>query len=258
MRDLLRADLYRMFRKRWFWLCVGCMEAIALVLIVVQRTAMDYAVSIDRVVFLPMAFYGVAVAALVSLYVGDDYHDGMIRNKIIAGRSRSAIYFSLQTACWLGCLAVYAGMALTTVCIGSALFSVTVTLGEILRYALLGACTCLAYGSLFGMISVLARNKSAAVTLCMALAFAMLFLCLHTNQTLMQAARTESAANPFYGRGAKRILYLVLHDLNPSGQAAQLSSMQCLHALRFLAMDLLWVCASVFAGPRLLQRMDIR
>ena len=258
MRDLLRADMYRMFRKRWFWLCVCCMETVAIALVVMQRTAMDYTVSLDRVIFLPMAFYGIAVAALVSLFVGDDYQDGMMRNKIVSGKSRRAVYCSLQTACWLGCLAVYAGMVITTVCLGRVLFPVNVTGGDILRYSLLGASVCLAYGSGFCMISILTQNRSTAAVLSMALAFAMLFLCLHTNQVLAQAAYRDGVANPYYVRGAKRMLYLVLHDCNPSGQAAQLSSMQCLHAPRFLAMDLLWACLSIFAGPRLFDKADIR
>ena len=55
MSRLLPADLYRMFTKKWFWLSVLFMFIISVMFIFMQYTAMDYTVSIDRVLFLPMS-----------------------------------------------------------------------------------------------------------------------------------------------------------------------------------------------------------
>ena len=101
MRKLLSADAFRIFRSKWFWLCLVGMLALAGAFITMQYTAMDYTVPLSRVIFLPMSFYGMAVAALVALFVGEDFHDGFIRNKIIAGHTRSAIFASNCSSCIL-------------------------------------------------------------------------------------------------------------------------------------------------------------
>lgn len=256
MRNLLRADFYRMFRTRRLWLYAGLMAIVAIALMAIQRTAMDYTVSLDRVLFLPMAFYGIAAAALVAGFLGDDFADGVFKNKIICGQSKTAVYLSAQAACWAGCAAVYLLTTTLTVCAGPMLFPVNVSGLEIARYALLGICTALAYGSVFCLVAMLCQNKSTALTLCMALAFGMLFACLHTNQVLTQSEWKNGLPNPAYAHGFKRTLYLFLHDLNPSGQAAQLSAMNCLCPVRFLAVDLGWILFSVFAGARLFERVN--
>ena len=205
-----------------------------------------------------MSFYGVAVAALVGLFIGDDYFDGMMHNKIAAGKPRGSIYLSAQIACWCGCIGVYTLMTLTTLGVGICAVPVNVTGRALLAHYLLGVLTCVAYGSIFCMISMLARSRSAATVLCMASAFAMLFLCLHTNQALAQEAIKNGLPNPACLTGVKRVVYLYLHDCNPCGQAAQLSAMRCYSPLRFLATDVCWACASVFVGAGVFKRADVR
>lgn len=257
MRNMLRADLFRMYRGRWLVLCTLFMMAVAASFVVLQRTAMDYTVLLDRVIFLPMSVYGVAAAALVSAFIGEDMQNGGVRNKIIAGASRSAIYFSgLMTSC-LGCMTVYVVTFCITLGLGLPLFSNNVTAGRIVGYFALGLCMCLAYGSVFCTISMLLRNRNAAVIVCMGLSFAMLLMCLHTNQVLSQAAFVDGVRNPAYAEGAKRVVYLLLHDVNPTGQAAQLSAMQCLNAVRFVAVDFAWVGIAAACLPAFL-RQDIR
>ena len=68
MRKLLFADSFRIFRSKWFWLCLGGMLALAGAFVTMQYTAMDHTVPLSRVIFLPMSFYGMAVAALVTLF----------------------------------------------------------------------------------------------------------------------------------------------------------------------------------------------
>lgn len=257
MCDLFKADCYRMFHKKWFWLCVLFMTAMSGVFVAIQKTAMDYTVSVDRVLFLPMSFYGVAAAALVSLFLGEDFNDGFMKNKIIAGKSRRAIYFSSLFVSGLGCMAVYLLMLTVTVVLGMNLFEVNISIGQLMEYTVLGLFTCVAYNCLYGMISMLNGNKTVSVVICMTLSFAMLFLCLHTNQILMQQEFKDGVLNLSYVSGLKRTVYEFLHDFNPSGQAAQLSSMQCLNAVRYIAVDILWCAISFILGAEIFKRKDI-
>lgn len=257
MSRLLPADLYRMFTKKWFWISTLFMFIISVFFIFMQYTAMDYTVSIDRVLFLPMSFYGVVAAVFVSLFVGEDFSDGVIRNKMIAGRSRTSIYFSNMVASCIGCVTIYLCMVATTWGLGIHFFEKNVTTSEIVRFIGLGIFTCLVYGSFYCMVTMWTGNRTIAVCLCMILAFVLLFLCLNSNQVLMQEQYKDGVLNPHYVSGVKRVLYELLHDLNPSGQAAQLSMMKCLNEVRFALVDLMWVVLNGVLGALVFKKEDI-
>lgn len=258
MRKLLRADFYRMYYSKRVWLCVATMIMAAIFFIIMQYSAMDYVVSFSRVIFLPMTFYGIAIAALISFFVGDDFGDGVIRNKIVAGRSRSAIYMSNLICTWSACALVYTVTVVITVGIGINLFENNVSLADFLKYFILGLFTGIAFGSIFGMLSMLNCNKVTSVMICMGLAFGMLFLCLHTNQILLQEQYKNGVLNPHFADGIKRIVYEMLHDINPFGQVAQLSAMTCLNASRWICVDVLWMIVSMGLGIVLFHGKDIR
>lgn len=258
MSKLLRADFYRMYCNKRIWLCVASMILAAIFFILMQYGGMDYTVPFSRVIFLPMTFYGIVIAALVSLFVGEDFSDGVIRNKIVAGRKRSSIYLSNMICIWSACLMVYILTILTTVAIGISLFENNVTLTEFFTFFGLGLFTSIAFGSVFCILSMLIGNKSTSAMVCMGLAFGMLFLCLHTNQILVQQEYKDGVLNPHYVGGMKRILYELVHDINPFGQVAQLSDMSCLNWVRWIGIDIFWMIVAIGLGNILFNKKDIR
>lgn len=258
MSRLLYADLARMYGKRRFWLFATATVAIATMFITMQFTAMDYEVPISRVIFLPMSFYGVLIAALISLFVGDDFSDGVIRNKIVAGRSRHAIYLSNLTTVWSACLVLYLISATVTTGVGIFLFEIDISANKFFIYLTLGIFTSMAYSSIFCTLSMLIGNKSSAVMFCMALAFFLLCMCLHTNQIMVQPEYKNGIRNPLYAEGVRRLIYSLFHDLNPSGQAAQLSSMEYFNVFRWICCDLFWILISIVPGPILFYKKDVK
>lgn len=257
MRKLLSADMYRIFHSKWFWLCLGGMLAMSVGFIIMQYTAMDYTVPLSRVIFLPMSFYGVAVAALVSLFVGEDFSDGFIRNKIIAGRSRFSVFASNLAVCWLACIIIYLTTTLFTTAIGLFLFEIDVAPAKFFQYLIMGLGMCLAYGSIYCTITMLSGNKTTAAVLCMGFAFFLLFVCLHTNEIMVQPEYKNGVLNPSYVDGFAKTVYATLHDLNPSGQAAQLSAMDILSPVRWLFCDLVWMLTAG-AGGVIFNRKNIQ
>ena len=255
---LLRADLRRMLFSRWFHLSLGGMAALCLGFIAMQHGGMDYVVALDRVIFLPVSFYGVVMAALCSLFAGEDFSGGFIRCKLIAGRSRSAVYFSQLIVCSAAALAVYLLMISMTLGIGVHLFENNVSFENLLRCALLGALTCIVHAVLFTAITMLLQNKATAATVCMGLAFGMLFLALHTNQIVIQEPIKNALPNPAYVTGFRRAFWFFLHDFNPCAQAAQLSDMTVLSPVRWIVCDLIWLSVCIFGGAKWFERSDIR
>ena len=257
MRNLVSADTLRIFHSKWFWLCLSGMLALSGAFVTMQYTAMDYTVPLSRVIFLPMSFYGMAVAALISLFVGEDFSDGFIRNKIIAGCSRSAVFVSNLLICSIACTVIYLVSTLLTAAVGCLLFEVDVSIFHFLQYLALGMGMCLGYSCIYCTIAMVCGNKTTATVLSMALAFFLLVACLHTNQVMVQPEFKNGIPNPAYVDGIAKSVYAFLHDLNPSGQAAQLSAMEVFAPIRCVLCDVFWL---LFAGLgcACFNRMDLQ
>nr|MBQ8253576.1 ABC transporter permease subunit [Lachnospiraceae bacterium] len=258
MRKLLRADLYRMYRNKKIWIALLAMFSAAGMMISMQYSGMDYEVPLSRVIFLPMTFFGLVIAAYVGFYAGEDFSDGTVRNKIVTGNRRRDIYVSQLVGVWSASLVLYILTVLVAVSVGLPLFACDVGIKEVSMYFILGCFTVLAMGSIFYLISMCIGNRSVAITVCMGLAFLMLFLCLHTNQILAQSQYKNEVLNPHYVSGVKRICYELLHDMNPMGQIAQLSEMKYLSPVRWIVSDVLWLLAAHGIGTVVFGKKDIR
>lgn len=258
MIKLLLADFYRMYSQKLLWTTVISMVIIAFSLCVMQHTAMDYSVSLDRVIFLPMTFYGIAMAALVGIFIGDDFNDGTIRNKIISSKTRAAVYFSDLLTCQTAGITVYLLTTLFTLCISINQFEINMTTAEIMSFMALGIFTCLSYCGIYCILSMLVGNKTHAITICMALSFFFLFLSLQTNSVLVQKEYVDGVLNPHYVYGIKRLVYILLQDINPTGQVAQLSSMTCLNPIRFIIVDVVLIIFTVAFGVLGFNKKDIK
>jgi hypothetical protein len=91
----------------------------------------------------------------------------------------------------------------------------------------------------------------------MGLAFFLLVACLHTNQVMIQTEYKDGVLNPAYVDGFAKVVYSVLHDLNPSGQAAQLSAMEVFQPIRCILCDFLWILIAG-AGCTIFNRKNIQ
>ncbi len=247
MRNLLRTDLFHMFRTRVFWGSALCMLFVAIGLIFMQRTAMDYTVPFSRVIFLPLSFYGAVVAAMAAMFVSGNFTSGDVRNKLIAGHGRRGVYLSHLVVTSAACVAVFALTTAFTAAISFSLFEMDVGLREIGLCFAIGASMCLAYAALYCLISTLICDRARSVVACMALAFGMLFLSMQLHSRFSRQASAPVSVALEY-----------LYDLIPTGQAAQLSSMNCLHPARCVLLNLFWVAVSIAAGCGIFRKKDIR
>ena len=113
MRKLLRADLCRMCKSRVLMLCM--LSAFAVSLIFTLRFALDTG-TVKLVswgsVMQTFPFMPILYAVFIGLFIGVEYQDRTLRNKLICGHSRLVVYFSLLVTVTLGCFAVIASWAL--------------------------------------------------------------------------------------------------------------------------------------------------
>lgn len=257
MIRLMRADLIRLIKSRAFRLSLAGMLALSAAFMAMQATAMDYSVPLSRVIFLPMSMYGVAAAAFVSVFAGTDFSGGFIRMKLLAVRRRSSFVLSQIFVSCIACAALFTAATVFTAGMGRFFFENNVMASDLVRFYLLGVSMSLASGALFAVVTLLLGEKTKAVVVCMASAFGMLFLAMHTNSLLVQERYKDGVLNPKYVGGIRRMVYGILHDLNPCGQAAQLSTWQVPRPIRILLFNLLLIAFLTAICCRLFERKNI-
>lgn len=83
MRRLLAANIRRLMMNKTFWQSVSCMVIIEclLCLFLLNQTSMSF----DFLIFLSFQCIGVLTSIFFSLFLGCEYSDGTIRNKLIVG-----------------------------------------------------------------------------------------------------------------------------------------------------------------------------
>ena len=118
MNKLLSADFTRLWKNKVFWLGAACMALLACWIICIGygqnvRWADDIGFEpnrLDAYLFQFAPMIGGFAAVIISLFLGADYSDGTIRNKLIVGSRRRDIYLSnlvVCTAASLICMAAY-------------------------------------------------------------------------------------------------------------------------------------------------------
>ena len=261
MSRLLFANLQRLGKNKIFWLGLFVTMGYSLLQFLSQyqfyqdyKEHLDYKewFSLDGIAFGCLIIIGIAFSVVVSMYVGTDYSDGTIRNKVIVGQSRWCIYFSNFLICVGICLFIYILGILTSYSLGRPVFGEFVNSREkIAMYVLAGGVISIAYAALFNMVAMLNTSKVHGVVISILLAFGMFFLAVYLFNALSQPEMIESVEmvggelvtdtikNPNYPSGLQRKIYQFLMDFLPTGQAAQIANLQLEHPVRLFSYSIL-------------------
>lgn len=229
MQNLLSANLFHLRRHKAFWAAAGFMVVYALAEAVGLYRQGDSVVGDGLFAFL--SFFGVVLAAFCTLYLGTEYHDGTIRNKVAAGFRRGQIYGAYLLACLLGGVILWAVYVVVYLAVGLPLLGGELGSPVQLGTSLLGCLLITAvWVSLYTCLVNLIRAKSTVTAAAILLAFAMLlgsmflYSRLDEPQVYPYTDRGFVAGeiNPNYLQGAQRAVYEALFDLLPDGQGMQI------------------------------------
>lgn len=281
MRNLLCANFSRLLHSHALWSCAALMavSSLGLVLIEYQET---YAVPLDRVVFQSLSVYGFIAAVFVSLFLGAEYGDGTMRNKLIIGCPRRDIYLANYVTTTAGCMILYLAAILPAAVLGILLFDSEAGPGIFLTAAGLGLLACLAYGGIYCIIAMLCPNKALTAVFCLFLSLILLFLAVFVNLRLAQPETIREfqgmeldqdfditiigdavleiveKPNPYYSSGLKRQVFQFLQAFNPTGQAALLTTMEYSRPWAMAGSSLLLALLSCLGGILVFRRKDIK
>lgn len=255
MRKLLRANFSRLMKDKLFRIMMaaevllGCLFPILHYKDNVNEKAgwiQDYSFFVFAV-YVPMM-----LSVLTSLFIGTEYSDGTMRNKLIAGHGRGKIYgANLITNIEAAILLCFAFM-ISHICIGTPLLGwFKEDMKTNAAYALVILTMTTACVSVFTLITMLCSNKAYSVAGCILLIFILLFLGIGITSALGEpeyysaysytengvTVEEDEERNPNYISGTKRQIFEFLNEFLPGGQMLKLSNKNAEHLGRIVVYD---------------------
>lgn len=237
MRELLRAGFRRMVKSSIFWLSMAASAlwsgAIAVIRYSELETRPQYG-DLDYILWEFPPMMGIFAAVFVCLFIGVEYSDGTMRNKLAVGHSRWAVYLSNFTVCAAANLAVMFTWVAVTFCLGLPLLGAPKTPApEILMNLVLAALTVVSSTAIFLLIAMLTTNKAASAVACILLSLALVIAGSYFYQSLQEPEITspgmlihedgssewlDPQPNPRYLEGTIRTVYELAVMVLPTGQ----------------------------------------
>lgn len=276
MRNLLSAELLRLWKNRVFWLCAAIMAAMGLYMTIELYTDMarlGYVSFLDDVLMNYGALHIILAAVFSSMFIGTEYSGGTIRNKIIVGHKRSEIYFSMFFICSAANIMLCGAYLIPSLLVGVPLLGIASAFSRLLAYLLCSFLMSMAVSSVFTMVSLLSRARTVSAIICLVLAILLLYAGSSINGRLNAPEEYlsyyeeaedgtvlvgELVPNLAYLRGTEREVYEFIFDLLPSGQAIQLAGLSAERLWRLPLLSLAVIAASTGTGLVLFRRRDLK
>lgn len=243
MSRLLSADFAKLKKNKFFWLCMAGMAVFALFMKIMDYVSMrEYSGSVpsfESLLLIYALVIGFLMAAFVSLFVGTEYSDGTIRNKLIIGHTRVSIYLSNLITCFAAGVMMCLAYLIPALAVSVLLCrSDSTDFRMLLLMILYSFVLTLAFTSLYTLAGMICQNKAltAVITILVICFFsvASIYISAKLNEpetypeiSALADGRTVTSArqvpNPGYVRGTQREVYQFLNDFLPTGQSVILT-----------------------------------
>ena len=279
MSRLLRSNFSRLKKDKIFWCAVMIMAGYCIfIALMFYRSLLTYGgnITFDTLFFQGFGLSGFALpglimAAVLSLFIGVEYSDGTIRNKLIVGHTRPQIYLAnFITSAAIGIFLNIAYM-ITTCIIGLPLFGMpTLPVSTLVLFAADGIFMMISYAALFTMTTLLLSNKTSAAILNILAVIVFMFVCIYLINMIAQPEMLDTieivngqqvpktVPNPHYLSESARNAAQFFIDLLPSGQSTHLSLQSPVHPKLMILYSAVIICISSTIGVFFFGKKDIK
>ena len=245
MYKLLKANSFRLKKDVVFWLFICASIGIAIFEIWqasnnMQRSFMDYKVTVDEVISEFVEPIGLAIGLFVSLFIGNEFSSGIIRNKIISGHKREKIYLSYLINIIISVIIAWIIYSCVILVVGRNIFEKSnKSLSEIIITMINIILNIVCFCSMFLLITMVFSDPTINVILCVMLFF-MSFLFISNLSLTVNATPYKLVSNSFTKNGeitdvviepnnlyienkTERNIVKSLYFLLPPGQAGEIN-----------------------------------
>ncbi len=222
MNKLISAGFTRLWKDKIFWLIFIFMFMFGALVSV--KTGVN--APLEGILFAFAVTISIPTAVFCGMFVGTEYSNGTIRNKIIVGHSRCAVYFSNLIVNIVACILIAFSYTLAVFIVGvPRLGFFQVSAEHILFYSFVSIMMIFALTSIYTLLCLLITNKATSAVICVLVSFALFFSSITIKSRLEEIKYYESNAtsNAIEQLDTKRDLYQFLYDFVPTCQGMQIA-----------------------------------
>ncbi len=236
MSKLLSAELHRLFKSKCFYIAAFAMLVLTMYLILMDcnsNARLELGESFDEIFFCMPPYFGLFISTFAALFIGTEYSDLTMRNKVVVGHSRTEVFIANLLTCIVAAVLLFIIWAVSG-CVGIPYFGIeNIDLNVCLLKLLVSFFTIIALTAIFGTISQLITSKATGAVAGIFLALALLLAGSYFYNALNEPPTTfsyvqiseeggikygDEVPNPAYVGGKMRDVYEVMLRLLPTGQ----------------------------------------
>ena len=208
---------------------------------------------------------------MISMFLGTEFSEGTIRNKLCIGHKRNEIFLSNFISCAFASIVLTAVWLLSSALLFGLIGPLEMGVSEFIGCIFVAVGFAVSFAALYTVIGSLSSNKpmtiihTSAVFIIFAMAASALYdrLCepeMNEGMTLVgtQLVEMEPTPNPLYLSGMIRTVCEVALELLPTGQALLLSDVAIEYPVRAIALSVVFITVTLLAGSVLFRRKDIK
>lgn len=259
MRSLLTAGFVRLGRSRIFWAEMLVLVGEMLFMLIDQRFFGKREFPLDSFFLYSVKGLGIYIAVFADVFLGAEYRDNAVRNKLMGGHGRSKIYLSFWILCYVSGLIFFTTDILTACTLGLPIYGAPLMpLSQLLALLFLTVLMTGAFCSIYTMVVMLARGKFILALPSYLLMGLLSILVEAGNHAPKTSVAVQSVSDGVWTAGSiLQTLYSFLWDFLPVAQSLQLKTGYVAHPLRLALYSAVIMLCTNLAGILLFQRKDI-
>lgn len=261
MRNLIYVNMMRLKKNRIFRAGVAVsMAYVAFLLFMNYQEAADTPETVIRQLnwyflsTLPVA--SAFCSVFCGMFLGTEYSDGTMRNKLMVGHTRKEIYIANLFTVYLENAFVYLSGCFVTAVMGTAMFGWNLANPMQLAFRMFSGILMLgAYAGVFTLLSMLIGNKAISATVCMVL-YAAMFIGAPFLQTAVFSYYHGASLNHMPSESIRPLLEF-LYDFLPVGQELQISGI-FIHLYRLPLYSVICIALTTVCGMAVFTKKDLK
>lgn len=245
MRNLLSAGFLRLRRGRFFYLVTAAIFLLsAAIMLNSGRQALadqsGYPHYLEQHYFDAAVYMGIFASAFFALFIGTEFSDGTIRNKLMVGHTRTNVYLSNLIVCAAASLVFTAAWMVGGMAGIPALGGYTIGTDGVILMLLVSALSAITLSAIFVLAAMLSENKAVTTVVCIFLSLALIVSGSFFYNSLCEPEMSRGVTitlegglqfadptpNPDYVPEPLRSVYLVIVNLLPTGQMILLANIK--------------------------------
>lgn len=277
MTKLLSSGFSRLGKNKIFWLCTAAMLVLSLINVIngccqaKMDEMSDFSYTLDKYFYNTVPYVGMFIAVCSSLFVGTEFSDGTIRNKLVVGHTRAAVYVSSLilniTSSLIMTLALFIGGCAGIPSLGALRIEAKWTIFFIAAVLLSTA----AIASIMTLVEMLVTNKAfsavAAIILSIILIItaSLIYNALSVPEmssgmiiTKDGVEMSEPSPNPEYIGGDIREVYEFILQVLPTGQQILIANCELVQVVLPLVSSAVIILLFTLIGVAVFKRKDLK